>query len=173
VAAGGPDIAADSAGSIYFTASGNIRKVLLDGTIVNVTQGAGPIAFDSAGNLYLPVSTFPGYGIRKISPDGAVTSVANVSSGLPVSLAADSNGNVYVAAYAPFSSLPDGRVHKVSPSGVVTVIAGTETAGYSGDGGPAISAQLTPSALAVDSSGNIFAVDSVNDVIRVLRPSGP
>jgi sugar lactone lactonase YvrE len=173
VTAGGPDIAADSAGSVYFTDSGNIRKVLSDGTIASVTQDAGPIALDSAGNLYLPVSTFPGYGIRKISPDGVAATVANVSSGLPVALAVDSNGNVYVAAYAPFSNLPDGRVHKVSPSGVVTIIAGTQTAGYSGDGGPATSALLNPSALAVDSSGNVLVVDSVNDVIRRLQPSGP
>jgi predicted heme/steroid binding protein len=110
------------------------------------------------------VSSYPSYSIRKISPDGGATTVATVN-GLPASLAADSNGNVYVAA--------DGRVYKVSPSGVVTVIAGTETAGYSGDGGTATSAQLNPSALAVDSSGNILVVDSVNGVIRILRPSGP
>jgi sugar lactone lactonase YvrE len=178
VAAGGPDVAADSAGSVYFTDSPftnpqYIRKILSDGTIANVTQGAGPIAVDSAGNLYFPGEySFSGYGIRKISPDGVVTTLANVPTGAPGALAADSNGNVHVAAYGTFSSSADGRVFKVSPSGVVTVIAGTQTAGYSGDGGPASSAQLNPSALAVDSSGNILVVDSVNGVIRILRPSG-
>ncbi len=173
VTAGGPDIAADSAGSIYFTDSGNIRKVLTDGTIANVTQGAGPIALDSAGNLYFPVSSYPSYGIGKISPDGVAATVATVNTGLPVALAADSNGNVYVAAYGAFSSLADGRVFKASPSGVVTIIAGAETAGYSGDGGPATGALLNPSALAVDSSGNVLVMDSVNNVIRMMRPSGP
>jgi len=171
LAASGPDIAADSAGSVYFTESPftnpqNIRKILSDGTIVNVTQGAGPIALDSAGNLYFPGDyLFSGYGIRKISPDGVITTLANVPTGAPVAMAADYNGSVYVAA--------DGRVYKVSQSGVVTIVAGTENAGYSGDGGPASSAQLNPSALAVDSSGNILVMDSVNDVIRMLRPTGP
>jgi hypothetical protein len=58
----------------------------------------------------------------------------------------------------------------------VTTIAGTGPAGYSGDGGPAVQAQINPSAdeigntLAFDASGNLYVVDGANNAVRILRP---
>jgi uncharacterized protein (TIGR03437 family) len=63
------------------------------------------------------------------------------------------------------------RVRKVSASGIITTIAGNGGAGYSGDGGPAISATLNPSGLAVDGAGNVYVADSSNNAVRVLQPS--
>jgi hypothetical protein len=80
-------------------------------------------------------------------------------------IATDTAGNVY------FSSL--NCVFKLDMSGVVTRIAGTSRPGFSGDGGPATSAQLhNPAGLAIDSAGNLFIVDSGNDRIRRVSPDG-
>ena len=63
----------------------------------------------------------------------------------PYTEAIDAAGNIYVAAYQ------QNRIFKISTSGVVTVVAGSGIAGYSGDGGPAVSAELnTPWGVAVD-----------------------
>ncbi len=61
-----------------------------------------------------------------------------------------------------------------SPNGPkITTIAGTGTAGYSGDGGPATSAELNqPSGVAVDSAGNLYIADTYNNRIRMVTPTG-
>jgi sugar lactone lactonase YvrE len=64
-------------------------------------------------------------------------------------------------------------VVKIDPSGIATVVAGTGEAGYSGDGGPAIRAQLNfPSGLAMDGRGNLYVADSDNNVIREIGANG-
>jgi len=84
----------------------------------------------------------------------------------PTGIAVDSSGNLYIA---------DGlnnRVRKVS-NGVITTIAGNGTAGYTGDTGPAISAELNdPTAVALDPSGNLYIADSANSVIRMVSTGG-
>jgi uncharacterized protein (TIGR03437 family) len=85
----------------------------------------------------------------------------SVSVGQPARVTTDSAGNVY------FSSL--NAVFKVNAAGVLTLIAGTTHAGFSGDGGPAVSAQLnSPQGLAVDSNGNLYIADSGNNRVRVV-----
>jgi uncharacterized protein (TIGR03437 family) len=65
------------------------------------------------------------------------------------------------------------RVYKVTPSGVITVIAGNGTSGFSGDGGPAISAQLFEArGVAVDAADNVYVADSGNLRVRRVDPSG-
>lgn len=79
----------------------------------------------------------------------------------------DPAGNYYLAD--PSNNL----VVKVSASGVLSVTAGNGSPGYSGDNGPATSAQLSaPSGVALDSSGNLFIADTNNNVIREVTAAG-
>jgi uncharacterized protein (TIGR03437 family) len=84
----------------------------------------------------------------------------------PTGIAIDKSGTIYIA---------DGlnnRVRKVS-GGVISTFAGNGTAGYTGDKGPATSAELNnPIGLALDSSGNLYIADSANNVVRMVSSSG-
>src|SRR5438132_4015837 len=85
----------------------------------------------------------------------------------PDSVAPDGAGGVYVASRILHI------VFRVTADGTLRVIAGTGTPGFSGDGGPAVSARLnTPLALAVDSAGNLFIADSLNSCVRKVTPAG-
>src|SRR5207244_12801948 len=67
----------------------------------------------------------------------------------------------------------NARVRSVSAAGVITTVAGTGTAGYSGDGGPATAAKLGyPTGLAADSSGAVFIADFQDHVVREIAPGG-
>jgi sugar lactone lactonase YvrE len=82
-------------------------------------------------------------------------------------LATDSAGNLFIADNF------NQRVLKVTPGGVISTIAGNGTPGYGGDGGPATSAQLNePWGVAVDSAGNLFIADLVNNRIRKVTTDG-
>jgi uncharacterized protein (TIGR03437 family) len=85
----------------------------------------------------------------------------------PIAVATDSDGNLYIADYDNY------RVRKVDTNGVITTIAGTGDMLSSGDGGPAVSAQLDPIDVAVDSRGNVYVADNVNDRIRMLYMRTP
>jgi uncharacterized protein (TIGR03437 family) len=187
---GAMGIAVDSAGNVYVADSGNIRKVS-NGVIATVagngTQGFsgdnGPatsaqlyipwgVAVDSAGNLYI-ADTYNNR-IRKVT-NGVITTVAGnaaccfsgdngpaTSAQLYGShgVAAGPDGSVYIADSS------NNRIRKVSNS-VITTVAGTGTAGFSGDNGPAISAQLTdPEGVAVDSAGNLYIADTGYSRVR-------
>ena len=98
--------------------------------------------------------------VRKVSPDGFITTVAATSGELsfPAGLAVDPSGNLYIA------DVWNHRIRKVSPDGTITTVAGTGARGDSGDGGPAVNAQLyTPVAVAVDGSGNLYIGDLETD----------
>ena len=83
-------------------------------------------------------------------------------------MAVDSSGNLYIA------DTSNNRVRKVAAAtGVITTIAGTGTAGYSGDNGPAASATLNkPSAVVERSTGNLYVLDTGNNVVRLLNTTG-
>jgi uncharacterized protein (TIGR03437 family) len=82
-------------------------------------------------------------------------------------LAADAGGNVYVADAA------DQRVRRIGVDGTIETIAGTGIAGFSGDGGPAVAAQLnSPYGLAFDASGNLYIADLGNARVRRVAPDG-
>src|SRR5206468_9249617 len=107
------------------------------------------------------ISTIAG-GAPPPTPIAAV----NASIGLTYGVATDAAGNVY------FTS--DNCVFRLEQqNGVLTRVAGNSRAGYSGDGGPAINAQLSdPRGVAVDGAGNLFFVDFGNSRIREVSSSG-
>lgn len=145
---------------------------------VSLTYDA--LAMDAAGNLYAAVSYWN--GIVKISPDGKLTKVAgtglsgDMGDGGPAvdarlndprGLAVDAAGNLYIA------DTYNHRVRKVSPDGTITTVAGVGASGFSGDGGPARSAQLyAPRGLALDAAGNLYIADRDNHRVRKVKPDG-
>ena len=130
------------------------------------------------GNLY--VADFGNSVIRKIGLNGVVTTVAGTSTagfagdgGLataaelayPESVAVDTASNLYIADSV------NQRIRQVSANGNIATIAGSGKPGYSGDGGPAASAQFFyPKGVAVSGAGNVYVADWDNNVIRLLTP---
>ncbi len=144
---------------------------------LNLMKG---VAIDFSGNMYIAdtgnfrvrevnttgmISTVAGTGANAFSGDGGPAASAALSDVLAV--AVDPSGNLYIA------DASNRRIRKVTPGKVISTIAGTGTQGYTGDGGPAINAELgRPVALMLDPSGNLYYVDSVNAVVRKISTSG-
>lgn len=122
-------------------------------------EGINGIAIDGFNNIY--VAEILGNRIRKISPLGAVTTIAaQFSFYQPTDVAVDKNGNLFVLEYGRSS------IKKVTPSGEVTNFSGNGVSGYVD--GPSESAQFTaPTAIAVDGSGAVFVVDSGTRIRRI------
>jgi uncharacterized protein (TIGR03437 family) len=186
-------IAFDAAGNLYIADTGNnrIRKVS-NGTITTVAGGGGSsddnipatsaqlygptsVAVDPAGNLYFPdanrirkvsngvIATVAGNGVQGFNGDNIPAASAQLEH--PWGVAVDSAGRLYITEAF--------RVRKVS-NGVITTIAGNGTYGFSGDNGPATSAQLFgPTGIAVDSAAKVYIADAANNRIRVLTPPPP
>jgi sugar lactone lactonase YvrE len=191
-------IAVDTSKNLYIADTQNmrVRKVSESGEIVTIagtgTAGysgdKGPalsaslsspsgVAVDASGNVYI-ADTGNGV-IRKIDASGEITTVAGngtvgysgdkgpaTSAELTAAgVAVDSLGNLYI--------VDSNRIRKVDPSGTITTIAGTGVAGFTGDGGTATSAKLSsPTAVATDSSGNIYIADAGNYRVRRIDTSG-
>jgi hypothetical protein len=126
------------------------------------------LAVDSSANLYLAGGN--GCIFKVTAATGIDTEVRQVSA--PFAVALDSSGeNVYIAEFSDGYPLPPiNSVVKVNlATFTVTTVGGNAEAGYSGDGGPATSAELNvPVAVAVDSSGNVFVADLYNYRIREI-----
>jgi sugar lactone lactonase YvrE len=85
----------------------------------------------------------------------------------PTGVVFDAIGNLYIADY------PNNRIRKVNTSGIISTIAGTGTAAYSGDGGPATAAELSdPSQIKIDFKGNLYIADARNNRIRMVNTAG-
>ena len=200
-------IALDGKGNVFFTDSGFSLVLKIDAkgqlsVLADATQVIKPkgIAVDSGGNVYVADSPAapqtgprgdtilaPSGRIRKIAPDGSVTTVAGAgadpdSEDIPAAqsrlssatgLAMDSEGNLYVA------ETWSNRVRRISREGNIRTVAGNGKPGFGpppadvGDGGPAINATLrAPIDVSVDREGGLLIADWQNYRIRRVDREG-
>ncbi|MGZ3864782.1 MAG: NHL repeat-containing protein [Bacteroidia bacterium] len=194
-------IAFDKQGNAYVADANNnrVRKINPDGIISTFAGDSKPgysgdggpatlarlnypsgVACDEAGNVY--VADMENSVIRKINKDGIITTVAGTGvAGFggdkkaataamlndPSSVTVDNNGNLYIADYG------NNRIRKVNKKGVIYTIAGNGKAGYSGDKGQAISAELnSPASVVCDKNGNLFIADVNNNCVRKINING-
>jgi len=134
------------------------------------------LAADAAGNLY--VADTSNHTIRKITPDGTVSTFAGQASNpghldgigsaarfvYPEGVAVDAAGNVYVADTA------NNTIRKISPTGNVITLAGLAATSGSTDGTASAALFRNPEDIAVDAGGNVYVVDSYNSTIRKITP---
>ncbi|WP_179714419.1 NHL domain-containing protein [Nocardioides lianchengensis] len=120
---------------------------------------------ESGVNGTSPIRTIAGSRTPGFSGDGGAATSASLN--YPSNLAVDAAGNVYVVDNG------NNRIRKVAADGTITTVAGTGVGGFSGDGGPATSAQLNnPYSVAVDAGGTIFIGDDGNNRIRKVDAQG-
>ena len=143
--------------------------------------GPNGVALDSAGNMYIAdtsnfrirkvdastgvISTVAGNGYQGYDGDNISATSAELS--LPTAVALDSAGNLYIA------DTGNVRIREVNAStGLITTVAGNGAYGYNGDNIAATSAELYyPAGVALDSAGNLYIVDAINDRIREVNAS--
>ena len=112
----------------------------------------------------------PGYVISTVAGSGWIGDSGPATQAIlrqPGGVAADSSGNIYIAETGGH------RVRKMDRSGAITTLAGTGVAGFSGDGGPAMRAQLaSPYGVAADLLGNVYIADLGNARVRRVGVDG-
>jgi sugar lactone lactonase YvrE len=187
-------------GTLYFTeGSHRMRKITPEGIIQAVagigifgTAADGNLAInsrisnpscvtvDAFGNVYFAeasgtkirkidangvLSTFAGNGSYGFSGDGGLATQAGLYG--VRAMAFDPQGNMYL------TDSNNSRIRKIDTSGIITTIAGTGQWGFSGDGGPAVSADLSgPWGLSISPQGEIFFSDYGNHRIRKIDLDG-
>ncbi|WEF34829.1 NHL repeat-containing protein [Pseudoduganella chitinolytica] len=188
-------VAVDARGTIYIADGGDnnrIRRLGTDGSVATFAGGAeglrdgkgaaaafhtpSALALDHLGNLY--VADTGNHAIRKVAPDGSVTTLAgNGQPGTadgkgaaarfngPVGVAVDDAGIVYVA------DTYNDRIRRIAPDGTVTTIAGGERPGDA-DGSGAAAAFDTPSGIAVTPDGTLYVADTGNHAVRRIGADG-
>jgi sugar lactone lactonase YvrE len=156
-------VAVDSSGNVYIADTGNgiVRKWSNGVTTTVASTGLSSpsgIAVDGSGNLYITDPVSDAICIVSGASIGCSPQPANTQ---PQGVALDAKGDIFVA-FAGADAVVEFPV-----SGNAAIVVGNQTAGYTGDGGPATSAALnSPAALAIDASGNLWIADSGNFVVR-------
>jgi sugar lactone lactonase YvrE len=186
--AGGFYVACSFQNRVYRVASNGILTVIAGTGSPGFDGDGGPaisarienptgLAVDSSGNLF--IADDKNNRIRKVTLGGIINTIAgggpDVTDGGPATsaslsdprgVAVDRSGNVLIA------DAGHARIRSVTPDGVIHTIAGTGLSGFSGDGGPATSARISPANLVVDPNGNIVIADSGNFRIRKITTDG-
>ncbi len=195
-------VTVDATGNLYIqdTLNARIRKVDTTGTITTIagngtfgyTGDGGPATaaelnenqgarFDAAGNLYVPdcgnaalrkidtagiITTVAGNGTDGFSGDGGPATSAQLNC--PSGVGIDAAGDLFIADYL------NNRIRKVdAATGIINTIAGNGTPGFSGDGGPAASAEVNiPNDVDLDTAGNIYIADAGNNRLRKIDTTG-
>ena len=111
------------------------------------------------------IQTIAGTGAQTYSGDGGPAKLAALNVAVDVS--ADRSGNLFIADQF------NHRIRKIAHDGTISTVAGNGTQGFSGDGGPAVDAQInTPTGIFADTAGNLFIADVGNQRIRKVNSSG-
>lgn len=186
-------LAIDDTGNVYIADGNNsvVRKVNVAG-IISTAVGTGTygysgdgglaiaaqigvpagLSFDAKGNLY--IVDMVNNAVRKVRPDGIISTLAT-NLLYPTGIAVDTKYNVYVCNTA------GQQIIKYDTLGNNTVYAGTGAWGYSGDNGPAVSAQLNlpsytaiepPINIGVDKLGQVYIPDWLNHRVRMIDTMG-
>lgn len=144
------------------------------------------ICMDTRGNLYVSTRT----AIRKITPDLQVSTLAGITTAFqtptddqdyvgsadgnasvarfnqPQGMVADAAGNIYVA------DRDNHTIRKITPPGVVSTLAGVAGQNGAADGVGSTARFNSPSAISIDSSGNLYVSDTNNHTVRLISPDG-
>lgn len=192
------DVAADAAGNLYVADASNntVRKITSAGQVSTqagmagdqgTTDGAGTaalfyypsaVAVDGTGTIY--VADEYNQTIRKITSGGTVSTFAGTAGvsgaadgvgssaqfNYPSGVATDSTGNVYVA------DATNQTIRKITSNATVTTLAGSAGVSGSADGSGSSALFWSPTGVAVDSTGNVFVADFLNNTIRKITPTG-
>jgi uncharacterized protein (TIGR03437 family) len=181
-----PDgLAIDGSRNIVVADYGNYeaRRFSIGGAIVSFGQlqpFSVPlgVAVDQVGNFYISdteprvlkvtpanvTTVVAGNGTLGYTGDTGQASMASISD--PTGVAVDLAGNVYLTDYT------NSRIRMVNPAGIINTIAGNGKVSFSGDNGPAKNAGMDPHDVAVDTQGNIYVADELNNRIRKITPNG-
>jgi sugar lactone lactonase YvrE len=186
------DVAVDAIGNIYVADNTNhrIRKISPSGAVSTLAgsgtagyaDGTGTAAMfknpsgltlDNAGNII--VADRINNLVRKVTPDGVVTTVAGTTAAgtsdgpassatfnNPYGVVADADGNIYVA------DLTSALIRKITPDGTVTTVAGSGS-GFA-DGLSNTAKFNQPTDLTIDGDGNIIVADLTNRRVRIIKP---
>ncbi|MGP0075647.1 MAG: IPT/TIG domain-containing protein [Bryobacteraceae bacterium] len=158
-------VAVDAQGSIYIADSGNnrIAQVMSSGTASTFAKISGvlAVAVDASGNVVAADAS----QVWSVSENGSATSlITGLTSASGLAFASD--GTLIIADTGA------NIIRQLSTSGVLTAIAGTGAAGFLGDGGLSLAAELNaPAGIAIGANGMLLLADSGNNRIRSLTPA--